>query len=219
RRSAGRADPSQAISDEDADPEPPQVVPGAVGRASQHQGPPIRSPWDEQALPPTTDVPPMWLKQGPEGFDQDSSTAKRVLGAIGVIAVLAGITVGAYFLFKPSGGTNSPTATATTTVTTPTQNPLIARLPGDAADTSRIKTFDDVRGLDYLTSGEASAYQAGGADEAAIALSDDSGARIIVLVTRQANATKAKTTRDALGDLQVAAFKLTGRDGEPGVLI
>jgi hypothetical protein len=216
------AESTQVIGDEDADPERTQVVPGAVGRAPQHQGPPVRSPWDEQALPPTTDVPPMWLKQGPEAFDQDSSTAKRVLGVVGVIAVLAGITVGAYFLFKPARGTNPPpatTTTATTAAATPTQNPLIAPLPGNASDMSSIKTFDDVRGIDYLTNGEASAYQAGGADQAAIALSDDGGARVIVLVTRQANANKAKTTRDALADLQVSAFKLTGRDGEPGVLI
>ena len=208
--------------DGEGDPERTQTVPAAAGH-----GPPPNlgdrmyqvPPWDHGELPPTTDVTPLWLRQGPE-FEREASGSSRVLPVIGVVVLLAAITVGAYFLFRPDpGGGGPPVAGTTTTAATTTtvkEEPLVVELPGQTTDASEITTFDDVKGLQYLTDREIEAYEKGGADEVAMGLSVDSGSRIIVLVTRLADEASAQAATKSLADLQVL-FTLTERPGEDGV--
>lgn len=216
----------QAAGGEDADPDRTQVVSGAPGHSSGrsqgqqspvHETPKAASLWHDYDLPATTDLTPVWLKQGPEVFEPDASTPIRVLAAIGMVVLVVGIAVGAYFAFRSGNDPGQPADPATgQTTTTPTAASLIAELPGQQADMSKVRTFDDVKGVGYLTQGEADAYMAGGAGDATMAISTEDGARIIVLVSRQRDSGSAKSARDALAELQLA-FKLTELDGPPGV--
>ena len=206
------------------DPERTQTVPGTAGHGPAGHGPQNPSyrmyqvpPWDQGELPPTTDVTPLWLRQGPE-FERETSDTSRLLRVVGAVVLLAAITVGAYFLFRPDPGAGPVVASTTTglTTTTPKEEPLVVALPGQATDTSEITTFEDVKDLKYLTDREIAAYEDGGADEAAMGLSVDSGSRIIVLVTRLSDETKARAATKALADLQVL-FTLTESSDEAGV--
>jgi hypothetical protein len=191
-------------------------------------------PWGGMDLPPTTDTTPAWFKQGPEVFEADrgGSRALRILGVVGVLVLLVGISVGAYYFFRPdptgarSGGQGAATAASTTqqaatsTPSPPTtaspEGPPIAQLPGAATDTSRVKTFADVEAVGYLTNQEIDAYQSSNAGTAKMAISNSGDSRIIVLVTQQVDPAGAAKTRDDLNDLQLR-FKLTTLSAQPGV--
>jgi hypothetical protein len=183
-------------------------------------------------LPPTTDTTPAWFKQGPEVFEADGGGSRtlRILGVVGVVLLLIGISVGAYYFFRPdtnptgSGGgttttaapTSSPSAPPTTTTAKQPEGP-IAELPGTATDTSRVKTFADVEAVGYLTNQEIDAYRSSNAGTSIMAISNSGDSRIIVLVTQQADPAGAVRTRNALNDLQLR-FKLAKLPAQPGVL-
>lgn len=227
---------------------PPQsgMPPQAAGMPPQTWGvppqaggmPPVPGWPQEQAPPwggmdlPTTDTTPGWFKQGPEVFEAGGgSRTVRILGVIGVVALLIGISVGAYYLFRPDttgaggggggGATAAPTSTQSsappTTTSTKPEGPPIAELPGTATDASRVKTFADVEAVGYLTNQEIDAYHASNAGMSKMAISNSGDSRIIVLITQQADPAGAAKTRDALNDLQLR-FKLSTLQAQPGVL-
>jgi hypothetical protein len=210
---------------------PAQMQPPGVGQAMApwQAAPDNAPPWAGSDLPPTT-MPPAWLRQGPEDFaaEPTGSTGRRVLSIIGVIVLLVGISVGAYFLFRPGAPGNNPTnppATAANQTTTPPPptttteppGPPIADLPGKLRDTSSVMTFTDVENLQYLTADEVATYQAGGAADSKMGFSRDGDVEIIVLVIKQDDAASAKQVRDELGALQVS-YGLAAVTSQPGVL-
>lgn len=103
----------------------------------QQQAPANSPPWGGSDLPPTTDLPPAWLRQGPEVFESagNSNTGKIVAGVVAVV-VVAALGVGAFFVFRPDGNTTAtnttsapaPTTTAAPTTTEPPEP--IVRPPG-----------------------------------------------------------------------------------------
>ncbi len=185
-------------------------------------------PWVGSDLPPQTDLPPAWLRQGPEAFETTggSNTGKIVAAVVAVVLVL-GLGAGAFFVFRPGSDDNDPAAstsqtTAPTTTAPPTttskkpEGPPITDLPGLVVDTDNVKTFDDMDDVDYLTPQETETYRTGGAAATKMAISNDNGARIVILITRQADATAAVRTRDVLADLQLA-YGLAALQAGPGV--
>jgi hypothetical protein len=210
--------------------------PAGVGQAAPpwQAMPSNAPPWAGSDLPPQTDLPPAWLRQGPEDFaaEPGRSGAFKVLTIVGAVVLLAGISVGAYFLFRPSpsGVAAGPTSTTSTvsaqsaatttpqpTTTTEPPGPPIADLPGKSRDTSAIRAFADVEALQYLTADEIGAYKAGGSGESRMGFARDGDVEIIVLVIKQQDAVAAKKVRDDLGALQ-QSYGLAPRDIGPDVL-
>lgn len=252
---AGDADRTQAVGGWRAtppeDPNRTQVVPGVPPQAQAAYPPrpapsppggfpqpgPGQSPWgnEEDLAPPWAgqDFPPLaaagtpdWARQGPEVFEAEKkSSPAKVLGIVAIVAVLVGVAVGAYFLFRPDnqvaepppGGEDPPATSESAPSTEPTPEGPIVELPGDAANMSQIDTFAEVEGIDYLTPQEIQLYQAGGAGESAVAISTEDEVRIIVLVVTMSDEAAAVAARDGLGALQLR-FSLTEREGPENVV-
>jgi hypothetical protein len=212
---------------------PPRPAPSPPGGFPQPNQPPwqdaeeLAPPWAGQEFPPLAAAgTPDWARQGPEVFETEKkSSAGRVFGIIAVVVVLIGIAAGAYFLFGPDNNQQADTPSEgneqqeTSQSAPPTEEvpegPIV-ELPGEAANMSQIDTFQKVEGIDYLTPQEIQHYRQGGAGEAAVAISTESGVRIIVLVVTMSDEAAAAEARDALSALQLR-FSLTEREGPEGV--
>lgn len=90
---------------------PPPGFGQAVPPWQQPQGGNL-PPWGGSDLPPQTDLPPAWLRQGPESFEVDrKSNTGKIVGIVLAAVVVIGIAVGAYFWFGPNGGSPGTTPT------------------------------------------------------------------------------------------------------------
>lgn len=220
-------------------PGPPQGQPGQPGGYQQPPMPPGQAapwgqgtpdtapPWASMDLPPTTDVAPGWYRQGPEVFEPDSDNSKllRIVGIVAVVVILAAISVGAYFLFKPeskddngggpTGQTSSPPATSSTP--TPEPGPPVAEMAGTAADYSHITEFAHVEEIGYLTVEEVDVYKEAGADESKFKLFDVGGDQSVIVLIVAVDQATAADTRDALADLQEEAYNMAPVDSVDGV--
>lgn len=224
-------------ADPPGDQDRTQVVPGVPSQPFAGAGPrpapppwqneePMAPPWAGQDFPPLVAAnTPDWTLQGPEVFETEKkSGAGKILGIVAIVVVLLGVAAGAYFLFRPDdnqqagGGGGDPTTTENPAPTTE-EKPKgpIADLPGEQVNMDKVKTFEQVEKIDYLTPQEITIYKAGEASESAVAISTDQDVRIIVLVTTMSSPEAAIEARDALAELQIK-FKLAERESEPGVL-
>lgn len=224
------------------DPNRTQIVPGVPPQAyAGGRGPrpapgfdQNQPPWQsEEPLPPSwsgQDFPPLaasnapeWTLQGPEVFESEKkSGAGKVFGIIAIVVVLLGVAAGAYFLFRPDSNQASPgggdkTTNETTTTTSEKPKGPIAELPGDQQNMAQVKTFEQLKSIDYLTQQEIALYEQGGAGDASVAISTDKDVRIIVVVVTMQSPEAAVAARDALGALQLN-FNLVARQSEPGVV-
>ena len=212
-------------------PAPPAQHPSPPGGFPQPNQPPwqneeeLAPPWAGQDFPPLAAAgTPDWARQGPEVFETEKkSSTGKVFGIIAIVVVLLGIAAGAYFLFRPDDNKqadptdgNDPPASQSAPPTEETPEGPIVELPGEAANMSQVDTFAEVETIDYLTPQEIALYQQGGADAAAVAISNDDGVRVIVLVVTMSGEPAAVETRDALGALQLR-FNLTEREAPEGV--
>jgi hypothetical protein len=142
---------------------------------------------------------------------------------VGAVVVLLGIGIGAYFLFQPGDSNIAAPGVDTTTTQPPAATaappseppepagPPLADLPGQQVDTSEIRDFAQVPSLGYLTEGELDAISDAEPSEAAFALSEQNGNKLIILVIRVQDAAFA---RDELARLQLQ-FQLTELAGLP----
>ncbi len=111
----------------------PVAPPQTGGQPQQPQGgwqsgppgpPQAGTPWGGNDMYTSGDQSPAWIAQGPEVFDDSSSsgTGKRILIILGVVVLLAGIGFGIWFFTKGSGdnrgGGGGETTTAGPTTTT-----------------------------------------------------------------------------------------------------
>jgi hypothetical protein len=214
---------------------PPQAYAGGRGLRPAPGFDQNQPPWQgEEPLPPSwsgQDFPPLaasnapdWTLQGPEVFESEKkSGAGKVFGIIAIVVVLLGVAAGAYFLFRPDsnqqagpGGNDSSTGETTTTTSAKPKGPIV-ELPGDQQNMASVKTFAQLKTIDYLTQQEIALYEQGGAGDAAVAISTDKDVRIIVVVVTMQSPEAAVTARDALGALQLN-FNLVVRQSEPGVV-
>jgi hypothetical protein len=214
---------------------PPQAYAGGRGLRPAPGIDQNQPPWQgEEPLPPSwsgQDFPPLaasnapdWTLQGPEVFESEKkSGAGKVFGIIAIVVVLLGVAAGAYFLFRPDsnqqagpGGNDSSTGETTTTTSAKPKGPIV-ELPGDQQNMASVKTFAQLKTIDYLTQQEIALYEQGGAGDAAVAISTDKDVRIIVVVVTMQSPEAAVTARDALGALQLN-FNLVVRQSEPGVV-
>lgn len=223
---------------------PPRPAPPPPAHGSPPGGfpQPNQPPWqnEEELAPPWAgqDFPPLaaagtpdWARQGPEVFETEKKGgAGKTLGIIGIIVLLLAIAAGAYFLFRPddtqagdngggggSGGGGGASQTTDAPPSTPEEpeGPIV-ELPGETQNMKQVDTFEKVKAIDYLTPQEIALYEQGGATDSAVAISTDSGVRIIVLVVTTDGATSAAEARDALAALQLR-FNLAEREAPESV--
>jgi hypothetical protein len=126
-----------------------------------------------------------------------------------VIVVLAGLGVGAYFLFFAGGRSSNQANQPVVTTTAPKPPPKpkddleIAVLPGTRQDQSGIASFTDVVNSGLLTNGENQAYETAGASGARLASSTLPGSvNIQILTARTSSASAARTAAAGLVTLQ-----------------
>jgi len=212
---------------------PPRPAPSPPGGFPQPNQPPwgaeedLAPPWAGQDFPPLAAAgTPDWARQGPEVFETEKkSSTGKVLGIIAIVVVLVGIAAGAYFLFRPDnktadppgGGGDDPQQTQSAPPTSEVPEGPIVELPGDKQNMSQVSTFEDVEAIDYLTPQEIQLYKAGGASDAAVAIANDNGIRVIVVVVDMTDEVAAAKARDELGALQLR-FSLSEREGPENVL-
>ncbi|OLF06331.1 hypothetical protein BLA60_32355 [Actinophytocola xinjiangensis] len=214
-------------------PRPAPSPPGGFPQPPPNQPPwgaeeDLAPPWAGQEFPPLAAAgTPDWARQGPEVFETEKkSSTGKVLGIIGIVVVLIGIAAGAYFMFRPDnetadpppgGGGDDPQQTQSAPPTSEVPEGPIVELPGEQQNMSQIDSFEKVKGIDYLTPQEIGLYEAGGPGEAAVAIANDNGIRVIVLVVTMSDEAAAATARDELGALQLR-FSLSEREGPENVL-
>lgn len=180
-------------------------------------------PWGGSEFPPLT--PPTQTEetgQGPESFETSSGKGKKIAGIIAAVVLLAGLGVGAWFLF--SGGSDDdnvaddkPTQTATNPAPTSSAPPKddleIAQLPGATSERTDITSFEDVVAHQVLTEDENKIYEDAGAGEARMVVSElSSDVKVVVLTVQTASASAASTAVDDL----VALQKKNGMDPYEG---
>ena len=222
-----------------------QVVrPGAPLPAQEYT--PGSPPW--QATPPPAGPPPPsrpggtappWNtgdgftpRQGPDSFGElrakppGGRWVAPVVAVVVAIAVIGAIT----FFAQRGGGSGTAGGPATTTAagsaspsptaapTTPPSRLPVADLPGTTADTSGVRTFADVQAQKFLGAEEVAALGAAGAGESQLALSDDSGTRVVVLVVQTSDPASAMAAATALTSTQVA-FGLVAQPPASGATI
>jgi hypothetical protein len=215
-------------------PAPQNFPPGPGGFPPPNEPPwqqqeDLSPPWGGQEfLPLAAANNPDWSRQGPEVFDEGKSSGPwKVLGIIGIVVVLLGIAAGAYFMFRPDSnqasddngdnpGNNSSETNQSEEPEPEPEGPIV-ELPGKVSDMSAIDTFEKVKGIDYLHPQEIAIYETAGAAKATVAIAEENGVRIIILVTEQTDAPGTIVARDALGQLQLA-FTLTEREAPAGVI-
>jgi hypothetical protein len=217
----------------------PPRAPGPASPAGGFPQPQYQQGWQgEEQLPPQWSGPelpssapwatgfdsgfeqsdPWGAKQGPEVFEESGGNTTKIIAIVAAIVLLAGLGVGAYFLWgRDSGGT--PPAAQTNTPAAPTttkpKNPMgIAELPGKQ-DVSPVATFAEVQELNYLTPEEASAYQDAQPAKVGLVVGQlQGGGRAIVLVVQVGSAAAAKNAVQSLVDLQLT-FKATKAEDAP----
>jgi len=204
-------------------PAPPahSSPPGGFPQPHQAQNQPpwqheeeLAPPWAGQEFPPLASAStPDWVRQGPEVFESEKKASPaKVFGIIAIVVVLLGVAAGAYFLFRPDEGSTTadptdendapPVSESVPPSEEEPQGPIV-ELPGDEQNMSKVETFADVEKIDYLAPQEIQAYQKGGAEASAFAVSLDSGVQIIVLYTTMESEQAAIKARDALAALQL----------------
>lgn len=176
-------------------------------------------PWVSSDLPPIPEPNAGWMmQQGPEFFEPETrqSSTGKIIAIVAAVVVLAGIAVGAYFLFRPSGQAVAapPGSTATQPPTTqpsaaapPAQGPLVAGLPGQVKDTAAVQDSGQLKQIQYLTEQELAVLSRAGASKVAFALSETNGTKLIILVIRTLD---APTARDQLAGLQAGLKTIPG---------
>jgi hypothetical protein len=172
------------------------------------QQPDNSAPWAGTEFPPLGGAGNWALKQGPEVFgDSNGSTGKRIAVIAAVIVVLAGLGVGAFFLFNHGGGSTRQQAAppqVTTTPPKPKDDLEVAKLPGTGQDQSGIASLTDVINNGLLTNDENAAYLTAGATGVRLVTSTlPNGARLWIMTARTASAPAAATAVTKLASLQV----------------
>jgi hypothetical protein len=173
------------------------------------------SPWSGVDFPPLASTSPDWIRQGPEVFEaSDRSRTGRTLLIVLVVVLVAGLGVGAWFIFgrKQNEPAAQPTTTAPpapTTTTTPKQpkdDLSVAELPGNARIHDRIKTFADFEKDELgklLTAEETKAYQQATPGKCRLTTADlDGGTHAYILTTEASTADQAVALRNGLVELQ-----------------
>lgn len=183
-------------------------------------------PWVSSDLPPIPEPNAGWMMQGPEFFEpeQKPSGTGRIVAIVAAVVVLAGIVVGAVFLFQPSDPVVPTTSGAApqqpppqaSPTSPPTPQSLAADLPGQVKDTSALQNSSQLSQLAYLDEQELDVLSGARSSEAAFALSEDNGTKLIILVVQNANAAAAS---DQLADLQVQFALRTISGGHTGVRV
>jgi hypothetical protein len=151
---------------------------------------------------------PWGAKQGPEVFEDSGPKTGKIVAIVAAVVLLAGLGVGAYFLWgQDSGGggqAQQPPVATKPPAPTKKPNPMkIADLPGQQQDTN-IKDFAGVLGIGYLTPEESSAYQDAQPGKAAVVVSQlENGGRVIVMVVQVSSANAANKAVTELAQLQI----------------
>ncbi|MCT2581857.1 flagellar basal body protein FliL [Actinophytocola gossypii] len=197
--------------------QPPRPAPG--GYPGQYGSPPWDQdqspPWGGQEFPPLAPTTsPDWIRQGPEVFAPETgSKGGRVLLLTALIVVLvAGLGVGAYFMFFAGGGqeqagpgtTGGQTTTAPTTTQPPKDDLSTAELPGKTEDHSGITTFADAAASNFLTDDEIAIYQEAGAGKSRlVASTTDDEVHTLIFTTQASSADAAETASGKLAEQQI----------------
>ncbi|HEY8373820.1 MAG TPA: hypothetical protein VIL00_13855 [Pseudonocardiaceae bacterium] len=219
--------PVQPSTPPGGQPFPPHMMPGQPnpGGWPQYTDPNAQN-WGNPDLP---SLDPGWARQGPEVFEEDTSSGKgKIIGIVVGVVLLVGLGVGAFFLFGNKDDSNqnqaqepqapASSAPATTTSQKPPRDERLGELPGKPeAMTEKIKTFADVEALNYLTPEEFAAYKDNGAADTAFAYHRDGENTIIVLVTQVDDPEAAAAARDKLHELQLS-YGLAESTPQKGVL-
>ncbi|WP_246256828.1 hypothetical protein [Amycolatopsis anabasis] len=209
---------------------PPQQVAGGYpgGPASPSGGfPAQQQPRQQQpvwnspsadASPPWGggDFPPIapsssheWVGQGPEVFGEPSGSKKKIIAIVVAVVVLAGLGVGAFFLFSnKSDDTTPPTASQSNqppaSSAKPKDNLEIAKLPGTVAEVTDFPQFSEVTARKVLTDDENAAYTTAGAEKSRLAVSNlPSSISAVVLTSESSSPNAATIARDKLVELQI----------------
>lgn len=218
--------------------QPPRPAPGHYqpthyGQPEWQQSPEeYGSPWAGQDFPPLAPTgSPDWIRQGPEVFEAEgkSKTGKVLLIVLAVVLV-AGLGVGAYFLFA-GNKKNEPIAQTTTnqpppptTSAQPKDDLSVADLPGNSKIQDHVKTFADFESDELgklLTAEETALYKQVNPGNCRLVVSDlEDGAHAYILTTETGSAANAATARDTLVELQTKySMQPYGGDSPAGVKV
>ncbi|WP_189058250.1 SHOCT domain-containing protein [Longimycelium tulufanense] len=191
-------------------PTPPPPAPGQANPGWQ-RAQDVSPPWAEQEWPPQQGAG--WVRQGPEVFEVSGSggKGKKIGAVVGIVAVLAGLSAGAWWLWGSGREASSTPAAQQTTAAQnkPSQDRKpgdilrIADLGGEQENHDRIKTFDDVKAAKFLTQEEVKLYNEGGAGRSRVGVTTMDGTRITIFVAQLDGSDSADLAVTELGKLQL----------------
>ncbi|TNC27353.1 flagellar basal body-associated FliL family protein [Amycolatopsis alkalitolerans] len=194
----------------------PSSPPGGFPQAPWHAPETDQSPpWGGGDLPPLSPGggEAGWVQQGPESFDNKpkKGNGAKIGAIIAAVVVLAGIAVGAYFLWGKSSSTSADGGQAQTSQAPPPSptappDPLAVApdLPGTAQNFDQIKNFSQIPNLHYLTSAEASVYTSAGAgDTKFVARQLADGSRLLMIITQVSDPQSAGRAASDLLQIQI----------------
>ncbi|MFB9430323.1 hypothetical protein [Streptoalloteichus tenebrarius] len=183
-------------------------------------------PWAGQTWPPSP-APGGWAPHGAEVFEDAKSggRGKKIAVIVGVVVLLAGLSVGAWWLWGSGSQNTSAAAQQTnTSQNSPSQDrkpgdPLqIADLGGKRENHEKIKTFEDVLAAKFLTTDEVKLYTDGGAEKTRVAGTVVDNTRATVFIAQMKDKESAKTAVDELGKLQLRYAFTEYKDAPAGVV-
>lgn len=203
-----------------------QVVTGFGGRQQFPSGPDVGQqggsdvpPWAGSEFPPLGGAgvrqPESWYAQGPEVFDRRSGSKAKIFAIVGVVVVA--LLVGAFFVFKPFSGGNTPQAGPSTTRQAPptTTTPAGPLVPVSGSPTpNAVHTFADAVALGFLTPEEVAAYQSGQPTTTYFSDTTIGTNQVLVLVVKTSGQPAAVSVTAQLVSLQ-AKYLLQPRTGGP----
>lgn len=115
------------------------------------QSPGTNPPWGAADLPPTTDVPPAWLRQGPEAFESTGgSRSGKVIAGVVALLVVAALGAGAFIMFRPDGNPTGPSGSTTVASPSTTAAPTTTEPPRPIVQPPGSVQIDDTYTLPRL---------------------------------------------------------------------
>jgi hypothetical protein len=166
-----------------------------------------RSPWGASNLSGA----PSWARQGPEVFDDVSSSRgskKKPMIIVAVLVLVIALGAGGYFLFIKDNGTSEATTTSQAPTTpTATEKPKdgleIAELPGNTGANPAFTTFADIEAATTLTPKENAVCKTAEAGKVRLASANlPEGVTALVLTMEMGSADSATTASEGLVKLQ-----------------
>lgn len=195
-----------------------QQYPQQQAWAAQQQLPNQQQGWPQQGGQPggtpwgggDASGEPAWMRQGPEVFEEGGSgKTGKIIAIVAVIVVLAGIAVGAVFLFNNNKSPEANPPASTTSSTQPAASGKIATgLPGhtQTSVSKGVKTFTDVTSMQtpLLSPPESNAFETAGAADTSLLYNDVNGSGFLVMVVQAESPDAAK---QAAADLHAQQLK------------